>query len=137
MSSDSMKKERWEELALGIACPFCAPRSDENDFWAKVASLAVSTLYLDKIQTYRGYTVLIFDPRHATRPNQVSADEWQAWCQDLYLAQRAIERRAIEAMNWGMPAVNYDLMFQAMARAGGAMTRFSIGRNFSTAKTSF
>jgi|RhiMetStandDraft_8_1073273.scaffolds.fasta_scaffold02960_2 hypothetical protein len=53
------------------------------------------------------------------------------------LAQRAIERRAIEAMNWGMPAVNYDLMFQAMARAGGAMTRLSIGRNFSTAKTSF
>jgi hypothetical protein len=52
-------------------------------------------------------------------------------------AQRAIERRAIEAMNWGMPAVNYDLMFQAMARAGGAMTRLSIGRNFSTAKTSF
>jgi hypothetical protein len=30
------------------------------------------------------------------------------------LARRAIERRAIEAINWGMPAVNFDLMLQAM-----------------------
>ena len=30
------------------------------------------------------------------------------------LAQRAIERRAVEAVNWGMPAVNYDLMLQEM-----------------------
>jgi hypothetical protein len=30
------------------------------------------------------------------------------------LAQRSIERRAIEAVNWGMPAVNYDLMLQEM-----------------------
>jgi hypothetical protein len=30
------------------------------------------------------------------------------------LARRAIERRAIEAVNWGMPAVNYDLMLQEM-----------------------
>ena len=32
------------------------------------------------------------------------------------LAERAIERRAIEAVIWGMPAVNTDLMYQAMAR---------------------
>ena len=30
------------------------------------------------------------------------------------LAQRAIERRAVEAVIWGMPAVNYDLMRQEM-----------------------
>jgi hypothetical protein len=29
------------------------------------------------------------------------------------LSSRAVERRAIDAMNWGMPAVNYDLMLQA------------------------
>ena len=28
------------------------------------------------------------------------------------LARRAIERRAVEAVNWGMAAVNYDLMLQ-------------------------
>ena len=30
------------------------------------------------------------------------------------LAQRTVERRAIEAVIWGMPAVNYDLMLQEM-----------------------
>ena len=30
------------------------------------------------------------------------------------LARRAIERRAVEAAIWGMPAVNYDLMVQEM-----------------------
>ena len=30
------------------------------------------------------------------------------------LAQLAIERRAVEAVIWGMPAVNYDLMLQEM-----------------------
>jgi len=32
------------------------------------------------------------------------------------LAERAIQRRAVEAVVWGMPAVNTDLMYQAMAR---------------------
>jgi hypothetical protein len=33
------------------------------------------------------------------------------------LADRSVYRRAIEAVIWGMPAVNTDLMYQAMARA--------------------
>jgi hypothetical protein len=32
------------------------------------------------------------------------------------LAHRAIECRAVEAVIWGMPAVNFDLMYQAMIR---------------------
>ncbi len=32
------------------------------------------------------------------------------------LARDIVERRAIEAMIWGMPAVNLDLMYQAMVR---------------------
>jgi hypothetical protein len=32
------------------------------------------------------------------------------------LAERTLNRRAVEAVIWGMPAVNYDLMYQAMAR---------------------
>jgi hypothetical protein len=35
------------------------------------------------------------------------------------LARRAIERRAIEAVIWGMPAVNTELMYQAMLKLGG------------------
>jgi len=32
------------------------------------------------------------------------------------LARRALHRRAVEAVVWGMPAVNFDLMYQAMIR---------------------
>jgi hypothetical protein len=32
------------------------------------------------------------------------------------LARRTVERRAVEAVIWGMPAVNCDLMYQAMMR---------------------
>jgi hypothetical protein len=35
------------------------------------------------------------------------------------LHSRAIQRRAVEAVIWGMPAVNFDLLYQAMAKAGG------------------
>ena len=35
------------------------------------------------------------------------------------IARRVVERRAIEAVIWGMPAVNYDLMYQAMVRTTG------------------
>jgi hypothetical protein len=35
------------------------------------------------------------------------------------LNRRMIERRAVEAVIWGMPAVNYDLMLQEMLRLGG------------------
>jgi hypothetical protein len=36
------------------------------------------------------------------------------------LAERTIHRRAVEAVNWGMSLVNFDLMFQAGVRAKGA-----------------
>ena len=32
------------------------------------------------------------------------------------LARRTVHRRGVEAVIWGMPAVNYELMYQAMAR---------------------
>jgi hypothetical protein len=35
------------------------------------------------------------------------------------MARRAVERRAVEAVIWGMPAVNTDLMYQAMLKLGG------------------
>lgn len=36
------------------------------------------------------------------------------------LADHALHRRAIEAMIWGMPAVNFDLLYRALLQAGGA-----------------
>jgi hypothetical protein len=35
------------------------------------------------------------------------------------LSKRTIERRAVEAVIWGMPAVNYDLMLQEMLTKTG------------------
>ena len=35
---------------------------------------------------------------------------------EVDLARGAVERRAVEAVIWGMPAVNFDLMYQAMVR---------------------
>lgn len=48
---------------------------------------------------------------HAASAQTPSADD---------LARRSIERRAVEAMIWGMPAVNYDLMLQEMLNKTGA-----------------
>jgi hypothetical protein len=47
----------------------------------------------------------------------VSAHAQNVSAEDL--ARRTIERRAIEAVNWGMPAVNYDLMLQEMLNKTG------------------
>ena len=33
--------------------------------------------------------------------------------------RRTIERRAVEAVNWGISGANFDLMYQAMVKAGG------------------
>ena len=35
------------------------------------------------------------------------------------LLRRTVERRAVEAVIWGVPAVNYDLMYQQMLKLGG------------------
>ena len=73
-----------------MSCPMDAPRAASNDHWDLVASLSVSSLYLAANQTYRGHCQLIFDPRHATSPSQLSPEEWAAYCADLFVAQRAI-----------------------------------------------
>ena len=42
------------------------------------------------------------------------------------LAERIVHRRAFEAVIWGMPVVNFDLMFQAMVReAKGAFNQIA------------
>jgi hypothetical protein len=39
------------------------------------------------------------------------------------LARRSIERRAVEAVIWGMPAVNTELMYDQMFKAGGKVNQ--------------
>ncbi|MEZ5500997.1 MAG: HIT family protein [Steroidobacteraceae bacterium] len=55
-----------------------------------IAKQRVTTLYLDRDQTYRGHVVLIFTPRHVARLDQLSLQEWLDLAADLYAAQRAV-----------------------------------------------
>ncbi|HWY60531.1 MAG TPA: HIT family protein [Rhizomicrobium sp.] len=87
-----MEATRWDRWAEGIDCPFDAPRAASNEYWDFIAALTVSSLYLSSNQTYRGHCLLVLDIRHAIRPDQLSAEEWAAFCADLYLAQKAMMR---------------------------------------------
>jgi hypothetical protein len=40
------------------------------------------------------------------------------------LARNAVHRQAVEAVIWGMPAVNFELLYQGMAQAKGAWNQF-------------
>lgn len=87
-----MNSATWYRLVRGEGCPFDAPRPDSTDHRDKVCALSVSTLYLSTNQTYRGQCLLILDTRHATRPGEVPAQEWTAFCEDLRRAERTIVR---------------------------------------------
>jgi hypothetical protein len=51
-----------------------------------------------------------------------SASERETYSPDD-LVRRAIERRAIEAVNWGMPIVNFDRIYQAAVKAGAGFNQ--------------
>ena len=87
-----MDCDQWKAVRRGVRCPFDRPRPESTDEWDIIAPLRVSTLYLFKNQTYRGHCVLILDLRHATRPDELSAEEWLQFCADLYGSETAITR---------------------------------------------
>ena len=51
------------------------------------------------------------------------------------LARRTVERRAIESVIWGMPAVNTELMYQAMLKLGGKSNQIVYWSGLSTGRT--
>src|SRR6476620_2322771 len=73
-------------------CPFDTPRPASNEHWDLIGTLTISSLYLSKNQTYRGYSLLVFDARHVDRLDELSAAEWSAFSRDLFVANRAIHR---------------------------------------------
>ena len=80
----------WQSRVAGSGCPFDGPLPDCDDERYRVRQLSASTLYLDRNQAYLGHGILIFDRRHATRIDELSAEEWQDYAADLRLACRAI-----------------------------------------------
>lgn len=86
-----MKRDpRGTESTGKVRCPLCQPRPDDSPQWLRVAGLSVSTLYLDRNQTYRGHCQLVFDPRHVEGLEQLEAGEYARFMADLGLAARAI-----------------------------------------------
>lgn len=71
-------------------CPLCAPRPDDNAAWLKVRSLATSTLYLDRNQTYRGHCQLIYDSSHVEGVEDLTPADFARVSVDLHRAARAI-----------------------------------------------
>jgi diadenosine tetraphosphate (Ap4A) HIT family hydrolase len=82
--------DSWDQLASGVGCPFDGDRPGSSEHWDKVASLSISTLYLHKVQTYRGYSLLVYDGAHATRLDQLPQGAAAAFMSDLHRAQSAI-----------------------------------------------
>lgn len=74
----------------GAGCSFCAPRGDDTRFWLKIHTLGVSTLFLNRNQTYRGHCLLVFDPRHVVGLESLSQGEFAAFMKDLETSARAI-----------------------------------------------
>jgi ATP adenylyltransferase len=82
----------WEARRRGERCVLCAPRPQTSSEWDFVTRLSISSLYLAKNQTYRGQCVLVFDPRHAPRPDDLSREEWAALSEDLRVAAVGVVR---------------------------------------------
>jgi diadenosine tetraphosphate (Ap4A) HIT family hydrolase len=73
-------------------CPLCLPRPDDTQQWLKVRKLDVSTLYLDRNQTYRGHCQLVYDTAHVVGLENLPAAQFSALMADLQRAAGAITR---------------------------------------------
>lgn len=73
-------------------CPLCLPRPDDCAHWLKIARLSVSTLYLDRNQTYRGHCQLVYDAAHVEGLEHLARGEFARLADDLHRAAGAISR---------------------------------------------
>jgi diadenosine tetraphosphate (Ap4A) HIT family hydrolase len=111
-----MADPSWDDLVLGSGCPFDAPRADVTTHWELVGKLAVSSWYLPFNQTYRGHGVLVFDPRHVTRLDALTAAEWQAYAADLHRVVTAIvavckpDHMNVESLGNLMPHLHWHMI---------------------------
>ena len=92
-SPDSVDRfVEWHALVAGQGCPLCPPRRGQERHLRKIATLSVSTLYLDRNQEYTGRTVLVFDPRHVSSLEKLTLDEYVSLMTDLRRASLAVCR---------------------------------------------
>jgi diadenosine tetraphosphate (Ap4A) HIT family hydrolase len=97
-------------------CPLCLPRADESEHWLKVGRLSISTLYLDRNQTYRGHCQLVYDAGHVVGIEDLPMREYARIMDDLYRAARAISNACSpDLMNYAsmgnvVPHVHWHLV---------------------------
>lgn len=112
---DESGRWSWAEKVAGIGCRICAPRPAADHDKFEIAPLRASTLYLKRDQRFRGYCVLIFDPRHATDLTQLSPDEYEAFMLDLRQAAGALRKALrpdhvnLECLGNGAPHLHWHL----------------------------
>jgi diadenosine tetraphosphate (Ap4A) HIT family hydrolase len=103
-------------MKAGQGCTFDATRADNTPHWDLVARLTASSWYLPQNQTYRGHGVLVFDPRHATRLDELTTGEWQAYAADLHRVVTAIVRMCkpdhvnVESLGNVMPHLHWHVV---------------------------
>ena len=106
----------WDNLKSGVDCPLCAPRPERNEFVYFVRKFDVSSLYLSRNQASYGTCILVFDPRHAVRLDQLSGDEWMRYAVDLQRAEMAIMREAdadhvnVELLGNAVPHLHWHII---------------------------
>ena len=107
----------WDDLATGrVTCSMDAPREESNEFRHFVRKLDVSSLYLERNQNYRGHCVLIYDLGHATRVDQLSAEQWIALAGDIRAAEVAIHKTFqpdhmnVESLGNVMPHLHWHII---------------------------
>lgn len=82
----------WNTLHAGEGCPLCGTMADVNGHNIKIADLSVTSLWLERNQTYRGYCVLIFKGRHVNGMEELTDAEYDAAADDLRRAALAVAK---------------------------------------------
>ena len=81
-----------------------------------VARLKASSWYLPHNPAYRGHGIVVFDPHHATRLDQLMGNEWQAYAVDLDGVVHVIvsvckpDHMNIESLGNLMPHLHWDVI---------------------------
>lgn len=81
---------------------FTGPKRRLRSDW--IADLAVSTAIVARNQTFRGYTILVYNRGHATELFELTAGELTAFMEDLARIARAIYE------TYGPNKMNYELL---------------------------
>ena len=127
-------------MLAGEGCPFDRPRIEPNDYWDSVAVLEVSTLCLLRNQFYRGHSILIYDPKHVARLDQLTSDEWARFARDAHAAAGVLvevfrpTHINVECLGNEIPHLHWHLIprYQDDPRWGGPVwttTREEMGRS--------